>query len=66
MGPIKINIKTSQIEENSEYGGVGCVEPQSDPQEEPAKKETESCSRYEGEECFYTEPASGRYLGFRE
>ena len=24
-----------------------------------ASKEAESCYRYEGEECFYTEPASG-------
>ena len=63
MGPIKINIKTSQIEDSSEYGGGGCVLPQTKAKEEPAKKEDSSsessCYRYEGEDCFYTEPASG-------
>ena len=59
MGPIKINIKTCQIEDSSEYGGGGCVLPQTEAKEEPAKKEDSSCYRYEGEDCFYTEPASG-------
>ena len=63
MGPIKIKIKTSQLEDSSEYGGGDCAVPQTDQKKElPAKetsKEAESCYRYEGEECFYTEPASG-------
>ena len=68
MGPIKIKIKTSQLEESSEYGGGDCALPQTTDtvqKEEPAvkeitkEKEAESCYRYEGEDCFYTEPASG-------
>ena len=63
MGPIKIKIKTSQIEDNSEYGGGDCAAPQTEEKEKPGEKEIreegESCYRYEGEDCFYTEPASG-------
>ena len=63
MGPIKIKIKTSQIEDNSEYGGGDCPAPQTEEKEKPGEKEIreegESCYRYEGEDCFYTEPASG-------
>ena len=54
---------TFQLEDNSEYGGGDCPVPQADQKEQPAEKESsreaESCYRYEGEDCFYTEPASG-------
>eukprot|EP00092_Neocalanus_flemingeri_P018482 GFUD01020002.1.p1 GENE.GFUD01020002.1~~GFUD01020002.1.p1 ORF type:complete len:583 (-),score=207.57 GFUD01020002.1:2-1750(-) len=99
MGPIKISIKTTQLEGSSEYGG--CVPEKSSPEKsstnvqnlssEDKENETKdssekdidleksnsnnvnkseskateagtidpSCYKYEGEECFYTEPASG-------
>ena len=62
MGPIKINIKTSRIEESSEYGGYDNLTEANKEEEvkevEKAEKD-ETCYHYEGEECYYTEPASG-------
>ena len=66
MGPIKINIKTSQIEASSEYGGCDSVDVDKEELSEAAEvkpvERDESCYSYEGEECFYTEPASGTVL----
>lgn len=93
MGPIKISIKTTQLEGSSEYGGdavpekSSIVDDHSSEDKENKIKETSddgnskedsnnvekseskavdeagsidpSCYKYEGEDCFYTEPASG-------
>ena len=65
MGPIKINIKTSRIEESSEYGGYDNLTEANKEEEVKEVKEVEkaekdeTCYHYEGEECYYTEPASG-------
>jgi len=90
MGPIKISIKTTQLEGTSEYGG-DCVPDKSNSDEkhtsenkENRLKETEtskdtsengdktdsvdeSMYRYEGDDCYYTEPVSGvSYLWDKE
>jgi len=88
MGPIKISIKTTQLEESSEYGGgseatksYSTVQESSNEDKENQSKDyddkerlkvdrneskstesgpiDESCYKYEGDECYYTEPASG-------
>jgi len=92
MGPIKISIKTTQLEGSSEYGGDAVPEKAkvddnfSEDKENQGKDINEdiksnedsnnvdisktkvgeeagsvdpSCYKYEGDDCFYTEPASG-------